>query len=353
MNELRLEEPSLRWSVNARSFVTRLGIGLALTLAAGALHAQGNPAELDALVKAAKSEGELTFYTSNAESVGRRIGNAFTAKYGIKTQFVRLNSVPLQQRFSTEAESGNFAADLVFIAGNAVTYAEDGIKKGWVESITAAGIPVIKSGEFPRGFNRGPTAIVQVSPWLIFFNTDKVKGADIPRDWPDLLNPKWKGQVLLADPRASDAHIPLWSMILDKYGEDFFHKLRAQGLRVFAGGPPTIQSLAAGEGSVAVPTIESSVQEVKSKGAPLGTMTPDFTTGVEMHIMLTARAKSKHPDAARLFANYVLSPEGNKVFNDDPGGVTIYDTKNLPKDYRAPNVSALARKEQIFKLFGL
>ena len=330
----------------------RLGLGLTFTLIGGFAAAQGNAPDLDALTKAARAEGELTYYTSNAENVGRRIGSAFTAKYGIKTQFVRLNSVPLQQRYSTEAETGNFAADAIFIAGNATAYAAEGIKKGWIESISEAGLPVIRSGEFPRAFNRGPTAIVQVSPWLIFFNTDKVKGADVPKDWPDLLDPKWKGQVLLADPRASDAHIPLWSIILDKYGEEFFHKLRAQGLRVFSGGPPTIQSLAAGEGSVAVPTIESSVQEIKSKGGPLNTVTPDLTTGVEMHIVLTARTKAKHPNAARLFANYVMSPEGNKVFNDDPGGLTIYDTKNLPKDYRAPDQGALARKERIFKLLG-
>ena len=334
-------------------FLLNLSLGLAFVLSAGSAMPQAGAPDLDALAKAAKAESELTFYTSNSENVGRRIGNAFTAKYGIKTQFVRLNSVPLQQRYSTEAETGNFAADVIFIAGNATAYAAEGVKKGWIESVSEAGLPIIRSGEFPRAFNRGPTAIVQVSPWLIFFNTDKVKGADVPKDWPDLLDPKWKGQVLLADPRASDAHIPLWSIILDKYGEEFFHKLRAQGLRVFAGGLPTIQSLAAGEGSVAVPTIESSVQEIKSKGGPLNTVTPDLTTGVEMHIVLTARAKAKHPNAARLFANYVMSPEGNKVFNDDPGGLTIYDTKNLPKDYRAPDLGALARKERIFKLFGL
>ena len=70
-------------------------------------------------------------------------------------------------------------------------------------------------------------------------------------------------------------------------------------------------------------------------------------------VVLTARARAKHPNAARLMANYVMSPEGNKVFNDDPGGVTIYDTRGLPADYQAPKPGAITRKDLIIKLLGL
>ena len=74
--------------------------------------------------------------------------------------------------------------------------------------------------------------------------------------------------------------------------------------------------------------------------------------GIEMQVILTSRAKAKHPNAARLFANYILSPEGNKVFNDDPGGVTVYDTAGLPKGYQPPKAGVFSRREEIAKLFG-
>lgn len=107
-------------------------------------------ADVDALVKAARAEGEVTWYSSSPDTQNRRVIDAFTAKYGIKVRVLRLSSTNLQQRYSAEAGAGNIAADEVVNAGNSVAYAESGIKNAWVESISEAGIPVIKSGEYPR-----------------------------------------------------------------------------------------------------------------------------------------------------------------------------------------------------------
>ena len=95
------------------------------------------------------------------------------------------------------------------------------------------------------------------------------------------------------------------------------------------------------------------IAATRDKGAPLGMVEMQFTTAVEMQIILTARDKAKNPSAARLFANYVMGKEGNAVFNDDPGGFTIYDTSKIPKEYRAPKMAGeVARRDQITKLLG-
>lgn len=310
-------------------------------------------AELDALIKAGKAEGEVTWYSSSPDTQNRRVTDAFTAKYGIKVNVLRLSSTNLQQRYSAEAGAGNIAADVVVNAGNSVTYAEAGIKNGWVESISDAGVPVLKSGEYPAMFNRGPTAIVQITPWLIGYNSDKLKGADVPRDWRDLLKPQFKGQFIMPDPRASDAYLDVLALLLDRYGEGFFNQLRAQGIRLATQGSTAIQSLGAGEGLVVGPTTSANVMILKVKGAPLDMAVPDLTSGVELQVMLSARAKSKRPNAARLFANYVLSREGNSVYNNEPAGVTMYDTSGLPKDYQSPKAGTAARKDVIYKLLGL
>jgi iron(III) transport system substrate-binding protein len=322
---------------------------------APAANPQAAQAALDALIKAAKAEGELTYYSAQTENVPRRVSAAFLAKYGINAKFTRFNSILLQQRYATEAESGTFAADMIINSGDAITYAQNGIKKGWFEPVSSAGLPVILSGEFPAAFNKGVTALIQLSPWGIIYNTDKVKGADIPKDWPDLLNPKWKGgQILYADPRSSDAYIDHWAMLYDKYGESFFAKLREQNMRMYSSGVPATQALGAGEGSIQIPVVPPQYQGVKDKGAPLGMMVPDTAVGVEQHVTLTLRTKAKFPNAARLFANYVMSPEGNKVFNDDPGQAPIYSLgSSLPKDYRSPIPGTSARKNEIVKALGL
>lgn len=315
--------------------------------------ATGSTAELDALIKAAKVEGEVTVYSSASESVTRRVAPAFSEKYGIKTQVLRLASTPLMQRYASEAETGNISADVLLNAGSSVAFAEEGLKKGWVEPIPQAGLPVVKSGEYPARFSRSPTALIQAAPWLIMYNTEKVKAADVPKDWPDLLNPKWKGQIIIPNPGASDAYIDLWALLIDKYGEAFISSIRAQNPRMVSSGAVAQQSLSAGEGSLALPQVPSSVSNLRDKGAPVDQSIPDYTTGVEIQVTLTNRTKSRHPNAGRLFANYVMSLEGNKLVNADPGGVTIYAASGLPKEYQSPKAGTYARKDQIMKLFGL
>ena len=328
----------------------RAPTAMLLAQAGAARPAAAVQVELDALLKAAKAEGEVTFYISLTENVGKRVVDGFSAKYGIRTQFIRLTTAALTQRYLTEAEAGTHAADVVFNAGTAAPYI-DTISKGWIEPISQAGIPVIKSGEFPAKFVTGATAIVQISPWLITYNTNSVKGSDIPKDWPDLLDAKWKGKILVGNPGMSDAYMDFWGLLHDKYGDAFFAQLRPN-LRSVATGPQAAQGLGAGEGSFLVPAVIGQVQENRDKGAPLEVVTLDFTTGVEQHLILAARAKAKHPNAGRLLAHYLMSPEGNKVINDEPGGFTMYDTNKLPKQYQSPKPGAAARKDQVSRLLG-
>jgi iron(III) transport system substrate-binding protein len=339
--------------------ISFLFLFLALALALGTAQAQqlkpapAVQAELDAIVKLARAEGEVLFYCSATEIVCKRVSDGFIATYGLKSSFVRLGGGQVLQRYAAEASTGNIAADLVFVAGGAEAFSADGVKKGWVDPISEVGIPAMRSGLYPASFGRGSSAIVGLQAWAFSYNSDKVKGSDIPKDWPDLLNPKWKGQIIVVDPRTSDANIDFWTLILDKYGETFFKQLLAQDLRINANLVPAMQAQAAGEAMLAVPTTDAVVQDLKARGAPLGSVIPGYTTGVEQQVFLTARAKARHPNAARLLAHYVMAPEGNKVFNSVVGTISIYDTGALPKEYQSPKPGAVARKDQIFKLFGL
>ncbi len=337
-------------------FVLLLWFGFAPVLFAQAPVAKPSAASIqsdtDVLIKAAKAEGELVFYSAAREIIAKRTADAFHAKYGVKANFVRMSSTVLTQRYATEAAAGNIAADLILNAGSAAAFADEGIKKGWVEVLSSAGLPVMK-GEFPATYIRGATALVQVQPWLVAYNRDKVKGADIPKEWADILNPKWKGQIIVPDPRASDAYFDFWALLHDRYGDSFFARLRAQNPRFQSSGATGVQSLGAGEASLMLPQVNSSVTDFQAKGAPVDMVTLGYTTGVEMQVMLTARKLAKHPNAARLFANYVMSKEGNTVLNADPGGVTMYDTSGLPKEYHSPKPDTISRKDQILKLLGV
>ncbi|MBM3346851.1 MAG: hypothetical protein FJY55_10205, partial [Betaproteobacteria bacterium] len=199
-------------------------------------------ADLDALVKAARAEGEVVFYIVLVDSVAKRIGDAFTAKYGVKYYFIRLSTGPLAQRYFAEAESGNIAADVVIFAGPHQAFTVDGVKKGWVEPLSAANLPAVRSGAVPARFNKGETVIVQVAPWQIGYNTQKVKAAEAPRNLDDVLNPRWKGQLQVSDPRVGTTIAEFWAMVLDTKGETFFTQFRAQNPRLYPGGAQSIQA---------------------------------------------------------------------------------------------------------------
>ena len=311
------------------------------------------PADRDALIKAANGEGSLTFYSAAPESVAKRVSDAFTAKYGVRAQFLRLASNPLVQRYSAEAQVGQPPADLLFVAGGAGPFLAEGLKQGWLESVAEVGLPVVKSGEFPARFLRDGGALIQIAPWLIVYNTDNLKGDAVPKGWKDLLSPRFKDRIIITDPASADSHLDVWAQVLDTFGPDYFTALRAQNLRKNANAVGAVQSLAAGEGDVQLPSIRALVQGPIDKGAPLDTVLPDPATGVEMFLMLTARAKSKSPNAARLFADYMMSKEGNKVFNSETGSYSIYDAAQLPAGYASPKPGTVARKAEIRKQLGL
>jgi iron(III) transport system substrate-binding protein len=330
--------------------------GITLAMAAAILSAIVHHAsaadDMDALVAAAKAENDLTIYAAATDNVDRRIVKAFTDKYGIKAAYLRLPSGSLAQRYASEAQAGTFAADVVLVASQP-RFLQDGIKNGWLQPIEKSGLPVLKGGNFPSQFIRDGVAVVQVTPWLINYNTDRVKGADIPKNWPDLLNPKFKGQVLLDDPATADSHLDYWVVVADTYGPDFFAKLRALNPRWFVDAVPAMQALAAGEGDIEFATVQFVAQGLIDKGAPIATVTPDPNVGLEMDLALTDSSKAKHPNAAKLFANYLMSPEGGKIFNADPGSYSVFDTKGLPKGYVSPKPGAVSRKAEIRQLLGL
>lgn len=324
---------------------------LALAFAAFGTTAQAQSG-LDALIKAAKAEGEVTFYASAVENQSKMTAEAFTAKYGVRAQYVRLGNAPMLQRYAAEADAGNTAADVVVMGGSTTAFSNEGAKKGWLEPVHQAGLPVLK-GEYPARFLRGSAAVIGVNTWVIGYNTEKLKGADVPKDWPDLLNPKFKGQLLVIDPHTSDAYFDLYALLLAKYGESYFNRLRAQNPRFFTLSEPAVQGLGAGEGSLMLPTVPPQVLNTKAKGAPIEYATPDHTTGVELQLLITARGKSRRPNAGRLLANFMMSQEGNKVFNGIPGAINIYDPRGLPKQYEGPKPPDAAGKLQIYKLLGI
>src|SRR5437773_582843 len=111
-----------------------MGVGLALvaSVATPAL-AQTKPTEaqqLAALIKAAKKEGQVEFYTSATDTVSKPTMLAFQKKYGIKTRYLRLSAGELATRYAAEASSKVNRADVLLNPDS--FFLHDGVGRKWV-----------------------------------------------------------------------------------------------------------------------------------------------------------------------------------------------------------------------------
>jgi iron(III) transport system substrate-binding protein len=315
---------------------------------AGKSAAQGSSAALQTLIDAATKEGELTWYSVPAENIAKSVSDEFSKKYGIKVKYIRLTSADLSSRFSAEAESGKPAADL--FVGSLTPFMKQSLDKGWTTALADASIPDFP-GDYPQKFlvPASGTAVLQVQPSGISVNTDQA-GTGI-KDWKDILDPKWKGKILLVDPKASAAYTPFWNLIIKEEGEEFLTKLKAQNPKIAASAAPGTQQVAAGEGAILMPGVQSTVEDLKAKGAKVSYVQPPASTGPE--IVPGIAAKAAHPNAARLFVHYLMSTEGNTVLNNFPGSSSPRKADTLPAKYQFNADLNAVKAERIYQLLGL
>ena len=178
------------------------------------------------------------------------------------------------------------------------------MQKGWIIGPGAAGIPgwpVSKAPAlYPKKFlTNSRSAVVQLQPSGIMYNKNAVSAADAPKNWQDLLDPKWRGRIILTDPTSSPAFVDLWWAVSRRNGGmGYLERLRAQATRLYAGVAPLTQALASGEAAIAVPGVPSILQPLVDRGAPLAMNTPGVTTGPEAVIGITKNARQPERGAA-------------------------------------------------------
>jgi len=203
------------------------------------------PSTLDGLVEAAKAEGQLSVYGAVAPAVLDRVTASFEKKYDIDVSTVRMSSSDLYTRFATEAQSGKPGADAIlptFGERDVSVLTEDGL----VTPLADAGIP-----DYPGGYPEesqipdfGTAAVNYVQNGLAY-NTDMVKGDDIPTDWSQIADPKWKGKLIAAYPNSSPNTLNFFNFLLETQGPDFLEALRANDVKYVDGESPAVQAVAA------------------------------------------------------------------------------------------------------------
>jgi len=258
------------------------------------------------LLEKARQEGVIALYTSLAPSESIPLTHAFEKKYGIKVDLWRSNSERVTQRTIAEARARRFIVDAVETIGT-------DLEKMTREKIFA---------EFysPHLADLTPAAIPSHRAWFpdrlsylgVAFNTKLVRKEELPRTYEGFLDPKWKGRIGI---EASDI---VWlAGIVRIWGQDrgmgFFNRLAEMKPDVRTGHTLLTKLVVAGEVPVGLTVYSSGAESSKRTGAPIDWIPIEPVVGQSLGIGLAKNAP--HPHAALLFADFVLSPEGQELFN--------------------------------------
>jgi iron(III) transport system substrate-binding protein len=272
----------------------------------GAARAQG------AMVDAARREGRLTIYTDLAVEVIQAIIASFRQQYaGIEVDFVRGDTGPMTQRFETESAAGRHQADVIT---NTDRQARQLAARGFTQPHTSAHIE-----KYPRELRApndawSPYSSVQFG---IAWNTDRVRDADAPTSWQDLLAPRWRNQLGMQDPLQGGGAgiwvVTMYEVMGEERWTDYMRRLGQQRLRY--GRYLEVRDMAAaGEIAVQVVAYPSFTQPLMDRGAPLKWRLFDPVIYTALTINLSRNARS--PNAGRLFIDFITSEAGQRLLAD-------------------------------------
>ena len=293
---------------------TALSRSTLLRVAAGAAAAAAVPRVARAAsfvapdVAKAKAEGLVVFYTSVDVSVASRLARDFQAKYGIKVQVERTGSERVFQRVGQEYGSNIHVVDVVNTsdAGNFLAWKQ----QGWLASVPLESVERYWPPAFRDPQHTFATWRATLSP--IAYNASIVKPADAPKTWNDLLAPQWKGKLVKAHPAYSGSEMTADYELMKAFGWTYLQKLAAQQVMQVQSSTEPPKVLARGERPVMAGGNEYVVFELQGQGSPIGLIYPPEGTPFESSPAAVMQ-QAPHPNAARLFYDYLMSTETQQM----------------------------------------
>ena len=329
-----------------------------LGLAALAAAASGQARAADATdPAAAKAEGKVSWYTSTPIETANHIAKLFEEKSGLKVEMFRSGGTAILRRFMQEYDAKHVAADVL------------------TTSDPAAANQLAEKGVFvafkPEGFDKIPADAKDAEGrWIaqrlnmmtIFVRTDKVAEADRPKTWSDLTDPKYKGKLVTTDPSFTSLQVSVVGMLSKTLGWDYYEKLRKNDIMIVPGNQQVTDNLKRGERLIAADALDSYAADARKAGHPIATVYP--TEGTFIIPSPTGVVKgSPNPNAAKLFAAFMITPEVQKIFPEDGGYAARTDVappagspdlatlKTIPVDYKFIETQTVAIKKKFSEIF--
>ncbi|MBI4289585.1 MAG: extracellular solute-binding protein [Chloroflexi bacterium] len=295
------------------------------------------------IVAAARKEGRLVVYGSTPfANAGRVITAAFTNRYGIPVDLLILGGRQQVEKLKVER---SIRQPIVDVVQTGVTSATEIVTENLAEK-AVDGLPALNDKSiFHLDPVYGPQQqIVAFSFTLLgpLVNTRMVAQNEIT-SWQHILAPKWKGQIIMQDPRGTGVGLNFFSTltyhkVLD---HEYFRRLAQQKPALFAGNDREAYLMTGrGEYAINFAAGQNTVAPIIMEGSPLRILAMDEGNPAQVEPVLMAKG-APHPNAARLFINWLLSVEGQEAYNKTVGAPSL--RKDMP-DFTPPEVGLKPKK---------
>ena len=263
------------------------------------------------LLEGAKREGKLVWYTTLATDQNKQISGAFERKYpGVSVETFRTGSSALAQRLLTEAKARRHIADAIETTPpGLITFRENQLLLPYTSPHLAA-FPEDAKERAAKNLVYWTTA--RESYVGFSYNTRYLKAGDVPKNFDGLLRPALKDNMGIA---GEDTGARIIGAMIKAKGDGFVRKLREQNLRIhMMAGSALTQLVAAGEIYASPSQFYSATHVAAKRGAPVAWVPMDLVVSSAGGVALYQNAPRPH--AGLLFADFLLSPEGQKLYED-------------------------------------
>lgn len=257
--------------------------------------------------RAPSTDTQLTFYTTIAEKDLPTLIKPFEARHGVTVSVWRAGTDRVLQRTLAEASAGRHEVDVIHFGSPEM---EALAREDVLLPITSPVHADLQPGSVPAHRQWAATLL---SVWVQAYNTNLVAKEDLPRTYRDLLDPRWKGKLGIEAKAQDWLAAAAEAMGGSDDGVKFFRELAAtNGISVRLGHTLLTNMVVSGEVPLALTVYNYMAEQAKKKGAPIDWFALEPAIARSNAVGVARRAP--HPQAARLFYDYLLGEEAQRHF---------------------------------------
>jgi iron(III) transport system substrate-binding protein len=297
------------------------------------------------LYEGAKKEGKVVWYTSLVPS--KEIAKVFEAKYpGVTVEVYRASGIELTNKALAEHRARRHIADTIEATPGALMTLRDEQFFAPYFSAHLKNYPDSAKEKTKSGLVYWTTD--RESYIGLAYNKNATKGLDLPKKFDDLLKPALKGKMAISNDESSARQFG--AMVWSK-NDAFIRKLRDQEVTLHgASGPGFNQLIVSGEVAMSFVGFSTNVAHAAKNGSPVAWHALDLAVANAGGVGVSANAN--HPHAALLLTDFLISPDGQKMFNEtfaygsgakSYGFEKFYPEKGLTTDEYADRVEKWMR----------